>query len=146
MMEKISVEVFANKPVVIIDDDPNSLDIAKMLLEFADATVVTAINGQEGLARIRETQPVLVISDISMPVMDGWQLVKEVRADEIYKDLMMVALTAHAMVGDREKVLEAGFNGYISKPLFPATFTDELLRVVNRAKQEQPLEFSLIGE
>lgn len=145
-MENISSEILLGKSVVLIDDDPNSLDIAKLVLESAGAIVTTASNGKEGLECINEIKPVLVISDISMPIMDGLELVKAVREADENENLLMVALTAHAMIGDREKALNAGFNGYITKPLFPATFIESLMQVTTRAARLEMFDFSLIGE
>ena len=139
MSDTPSSQFVTGKDVVIIDDDMNSLDVAKIVLEFAGAKVALAENGKEGLDQVRATNPVLVLSDISMPIMDGWTFIKELRADEAYKDLIVVALTAHAMVGDRERVLEAGFNGYLTKPFQPSKFMKELRTVVEKIEEKQSL-------
>ena len=123
--------VFASKHVVLIDDDPNSLEIAQILLERAGATVDTAMNGHEGIALIQKVIPALVICDLSMPLMDGWSVISSVRANPELKSIPVIALTAHAMAGDREKTLAAGFDNYISKPLFPSTFIQDLLAALS---------------
>lgn len=112
--------------IVVIDDDPNSLDVAQILLQVKGADVTTAINGREGLDLIETIKPQLIISDLSMPVMDGWNLLKHLQQIPELNTIPVIALTAHAMAGDREKVLKAGFYGYLSKPLNPGTFTDDL--------------------
>jgi CheY-like chemotaxis protein len=118
---------FASKDVVIIDDDPNSLEIAQILLEKAGAIVHTAVNGKEGLAVIQKVTPALVICDLSMPVMDGWSVIKAMRGNPELKTIPVIVLTAHAMAGDREKTLDAGFYNYLTKPLFPSMFIQDLL-------------------
>ena len=127
----LNKSVFRNKPVIIIDDDPNSLDIAQILLESAGAIVYTAVNGQEGLALIEKVTPTLIICDLSMPQMDGWSVMKYMRENPALKNIPVIALTAHAMAGDREKTLAAGFYNHITKPLFPSTFIKELLTILS---------------
>lgn len=144
MDDLLSSEIFAEKVVVVIDDDPNSLDIATILLQIAGATVHQATNGKEGLQVIKTVQPRLVISDISMPIMDGFALINAIRSDAALKSLTVIALTAHAMTGDRERILAAGFDSYLSKPLHPSTFTESLLRVLTYLASQQSL--AIVGE
>lgn len=113
--------------VVVVEDDPDSQLVAQMMLEKAGATVYVGENGQEGLELIRTHQPRFVLSDISMPVMDGWQLIKILNDDRRTSSIPVIALTAHAMHGDREKALAAGFVNYLTKPLDPAKFMMQLL-------------------
>ena len=113
--------------VVLADDEPDSLMVAQIMLEMAGAVVITAPNGEEALKRLEQTLPSFIITDISMPVKDGWTLLKNVRAEERLRDLICFALTAHAMQTDRERVYKAGFNGYLTKPIDPATFIDSLV-------------------
>lgn len=119
--------------VLIIDDDENSLDVASIVLEFAGANVSLASHGKDGLDSINSKRPQFILCDLSMPVMDGWEFIRQLRNDENHRDLKVIALTAHAMVGDQEKALSAGFNGYLTKPLEPATFVNQLLRVLDKA-------------
>ncbi|MEL6406014.1 MAG: response regulator [Chloroflexota bacterium] len=134
MNAKMSVDFLNGMKIVIIDDDANSLDVAKILLEFSGADVRTANNGQEGLEVIQTFDPFLVLSDISMPKLDGWGLIKELRKSQRIATLVVIALTAHAMVGDREKVMQAGFDGYLAKPLQPTTFISDLLRAIDTTR------------
>jgi CheY-like chemotaxis protein len=133
---------FVGMSVVIVDDDLYSLDIAEILLEAAGAVVYTAENGQLGLKKIETVKPQLIVSDISMPVMDGWELIQQIKQNVELKQIPIVALTAHAMSGDREKVLAAGFHNYLSKPLNPSTFAQDLYEIIidhpafNTAKKE----------
>jgi CheY-like chemotaxis protein len=79
---------------------------------------------------IREVQPRLVISDLSMPNMDGWTMLAHLRRDPAIAQVPVIALTAHAMIGDRQKALDAGFDNYLTKPIIPANFVKDLLRLL----------------
>lgn len=118
------------KTVVVVDDEPDSQFVAQKLLEMAGATVVVADNGKEGLDKIRQHRPAFVVSDLSMPVMTGWQMVDEMKKDRSLQDIPVIALTAHAMSDDRPKAIAAGFHNYLTKPLMPESFINSLLRLV----------------
>jgi two-component system cell cycle response regulator DivK len=116
--------------VVIVDDEPDSLEVARILLELCGATVYTALNGQEGLQLALKHRPKLIISDLSMPGMSGWQLLHELKSNGLTRDIPVIALTAHAMEGDRARGFAAGFHNYLTKPLLPETFVHDLLLLV----------------
>ena len=117
--------------VLVVDDDTMSLMVAMMILKHHGANVHTATNGQEGLEMARQLRPRLIISDLSMPVMDGWAMIDELKREPSTQTIPAIALTAHAMIGDREKAIAAGFHNYLSKPLTPATFMKDLMRLLN---------------
>lgn len=114
--------------VLIVDDEPDNLAIAKKLLTYGGATVHTARNGVEGLQVLKGIKPSFILLDLSMPEMDGWEMFSHVRAEPATQHIPVIALTAHAMAGDREKVMQAGFDGYVAKPFRLSTFMTELLR------------------
>jgi len=116
--------------VLAIDDDVSSLIIIKELTTFCGATTHTAQNGKEGLAKAREMRPDFIITDLSMPVMDGWEMIKQIKADPAIMTIPIIALTAHAMPGDREKAISAGCHNYLSKPLRPDTFANQLMKLL----------------
>ncbi len=116
--------------VLVVDDEPDSLDIAKRLMQMAGATVFTANNGEEGLNAVREKHPQLVLTDLSMPVMDGWGMLHALKQDRRTLDIPVIALTAHTMPGDRERAIVAGFHNHIPKPLDPTKFIQQLLNIV----------------
>src|SRR5262249_10254076 len=116
--------------VLVVDDEPDSLEVASRLLRHYGATVWLATNGEEALEVVQEHRPTVVISDLSMPVMDGWGLIYELKLNRSTIDLPVIALTAHAMVGDRERAISAGFHNYLAKPLTPSTFIKDLLRLL----------------
>ncbi len=130
MPSEVPRDVLNGWNVLVIDDDPKSLEVAKIILAAHGATVHTATNGSEGLQITHEIHPRFVICDLSMPVMDGWGYIEAVVRDRTITNIPVIALTAHAMVGDREKAIAAGFHNYLTKPLTPATFMGELLALL----------------
>lgn len=112
--------------VLIVDDEPDNLDLAKTVLKFKGAQIHTATNGIEGLAVLEQLMPTFVLLDLSMPSMDGWEMLNRMKASERLRDIPVIALTAHAMEGDRERVLTAGFSGYISKPFRIGSLVPEI--------------------
>ncbi len=130
MSTPIRRDILQGWEVVVIDDEPDSLEVASRILRFYGANVYTASNGKEGLELIRHHRPKFVISDLSMPVMDGWEMLFEIQQDRHIAQIPIIALTAHAMVGDRTRAIEAGFYNYLTKPLTPSTFMGDLLRLL----------------
>jgi CheY-like chemotaxis protein len=129
-MQKPNRDILKGWDVLVIDDDPKSLDVASRILAHYGATVHQAVNGQEGLEKVETVRPKFIISDLSMPVMDGWVFISRMQADRGLATIPAIALTAHAMVGDRERAMASGFHNYLSKPLSPATFITDLLRLL----------------
>lgn len=123
---KIRRDILQGWDVAAIDN----LEVATRILRFYGATVHTAMNGKEGLDLIRRIRPKFVLSDLSMPQMDGWEMLYELQKDRHIAQIPVIALTAHAMVGDRSRAIEAGFHNYLTKPLTPATFMADLLRLL----------------
>jgi CheY-like chemotaxis protein len=126
----ISRTILQNWDVLVIDDEPDNLDVAVRILKHYSATVYTAMNGQQALEMLTRIRPRFIICDISMPVMDGWEFMNAVRRDRRTLDIPVIALTAHAMPGDRERAITAGFHNYLTKPLTPATFMRDLLSLL----------------
>jgi CheY-like chemotaxis protein len=108
-----------NRVAVVEDNADNRLLLQAILDGLYD--VVEYENGVDALAGLSETLPDLVLLDISLPGMDGNEILARIRADEQLRRLPVIALTAHAMAGDREKYLTAGFNDYITKPIVDET-------------------------
>ncbi len=113
--------------VLVVDDEPDSLEVAQRILRHYGADVRTATNGQEALTETKKKRPKLIISDISMPILDGWGLIYELKRERAFMEIPVIALTAHAMTGDRERAISAGFHNYLTKPLTPVTFMRDLL-------------------
>lgn len=112
--------------VLIVDDEPDNLELIALFFRFMGVTVTTAMNGHEGIECLRVFRPDLILLDLSMPKMDGWEMMTAIKADPTKRDIPVVALTAHAMPADRIRVQEAGFNGYITKPISLPTLMADL--------------------
>jgi two-component system, cell cycle response regulator DivK len=113
--------------VLIVDDEGDNLGVAQKVLSYGGAEVHIARNGIEGLEVLESVKPTFILLDLSMPEMDGWEMAKRVRADEKLAMIPIIALTAHAMSGDKERVLGSGFDGYIAKPFRINSFMEEIL-------------------
>ena len=103
--------------ILIVEDNEMNRDMLSRRLERRGFTVVMAVDGGEGVAMARSEMPDLVLMDMSLPVMNGWEATQAIRADESTAHLPVIALTAHSMPGDREKAMEAGCNDYDTKPV-----------------------------
>jgi CheY-like chemotaxis protein len=124
----IPIDLMNGWTVVAIDDEPDSLDVVTLLLEMYGATVIGAENGQVGLEKIRQHRPRFVISDLTMPEMTGWDLIEALkRESRPISEIPVIALTAHAMDHDRSKAIQMGFYNFITKPLHPETFVNQVL-------------------
>jgi len=108
--------------ILAVEDTPHNLYLMTYLLEAGGHEVDQATSGTEGLAAARASKPDLVLLDIQLPDLDGHRVLTLLREDPDLADVAVVAVTAYAMVGDRDKKLSAGFDGYLSKPLDPETF------------------------
>lgn len=105
------------KKILVVEDNEKNMILMRDVLEYLGYSVITTQNGKEGLRLAREHRPHLILMDIQMPVMDGYTAVKILRSDPGLQDMKIIAVTALAMSGDKEKVLRAGFNGYLAKPV-----------------------------
>jgi two-component system, sensor histidine kinase and response regulator len=114
--------------VLLVDDNEINQDVVKELLNLIQAKIVTAANGQEALARLQEQTFDLVLMDVQMPVMDGMEATRRLRLQENFDDMPIIAMTAGALAGDRERCLSVGMNDYISKPIYPEILYNTLLR------------------
>lgn len=103
--------------VLIVDDEPDNLEVVAETLEFSGAQVKTALNGKDAVEVLASFTPDFIVTDLSMPVMDGWQFRAEMKKSAQWSGIPVLALSAHAILGDKERALEAGFDGYITKPI-----------------------------
>jgi CheY-like chemotaxis protein len=109
-------EPMSLKTILIVEDHPFNMDLLVQLLEDK-YEVLTAVDGAEGLHAVERERPDLVLMDLSLPVIDGWEVARRLKAKEALEHIPIIALTAHAMVGDAERALAAGCDDYLPKPL-----------------------------
>jgi two-component system cell cycle response regulator len=112
--------------VLIIEDNPANLELMTYLLSTFGHTVLAAADGQRGLEAARRERPDLIICDVQLPDMDGYEVARWLKTNPELRATPLVAVTALAMVGDRERVLAAGFDGYFAKPINPETFVRQM--------------------
>ena len=112
--------------ILVIEDTPELLELLEIVLRADGHEVSAAAHGMEGLVIARSVLPNLILVDVEMPGMDGFEVLRHLRLDSRLAERPVVALTACAMPGDRERVLNAGFTGYISKPIRPREFGRQL--------------------
>jgi two-component system, cell cycle response regulator len=112
--------------ILVIEDHAANLDLMSYLLRCYGFDVTVAKDGAQGLEAARAQKPDLAICDVHLPVLTGYEVVERAKQDPELTNIPFVAVTALAMVGDREKVLSAGFDGYISKPINPETFIQQI--------------------
>src|SRR5258707_6922504 len=103
--------------ILIAEDNAVNRELLRELLEILGNTVEEACDGEEALRMVRQSQPDILLLDIGMPLLDGFGVVTKIRENPRLASLPVVAVTAYAMQGDRDKIFNSGFNGYPSKPL-----------------------------
>lgn len=136
--------------VLVIEDNPASLDLMVYLLKAFGHEVLTARDGLEGIETARREQPDLILCDIQLPGADGITVCQELKTDRGLKQVPIIAVTAYAMVGDREKLLAHGFDGYLSKPIQPQSFLEQLRpylpEVAPAAPESSPIDQSTASQ
>jgi CheY-like chemotaxis protein len=103
--------------ILIVEDNEMNRDMLSRRLERKGYTILIAVDGAEGVDVARAQMPDLILMDMSLPVVDGWEATRRIKADEKLKHIPIIALTAHAMANDREKALDAGCDDYDTKPI-----------------------------
>jgi len=124
--------------ILLVEDNEINQEVARELLERSGLQVIIATNGEEAVRAVKEKDFEAVLMDVQMPVMDGYKATREIRKDERHKDLPIIAMTAHAMTGDREECLAAGMNDYVSKPIDPEKLFSALIRWIKPGEREIP--------
>jgi two-component system, cell cycle response regulator DivK len=118
----------AGEPLLIVDDNPANLKLARVLLAAEGYLIRTAEHAEEALEILETFTPRLILMDIQLPGIDGLELTRRLKADPARKDIIILALTAYAMKGDDEKVLAAGCDGYLTKPVDAALLAETVAR------------------
>lgn len=113
--------------VLLVEDNPNNRYLAHFLLERAGFSVAVANNGLEALEMVRHETFDVIVLDIQMPVMDGYETAAKLRSDVTLARVPIVGVSSFAMVGDRQRALSEGFTGYIEKPIDPETFAQQVM-------------------
>jgi two-component system cell cycle response regulator DivK len=112
--------------ILIIEDNQDNYDMVRYFLQSEDYEVIGAPDGREGMRRARADKPDLILLDLTLPEVDGWTLAHQLKTDPETQGIIVVALTAHALPGDRKRALDAGCDGYITKPIDLDDFNREV--------------------
>ena len=102
--------------ILLVEDNEMNRDMLTRRLQRRGYEVVVAVDGFDGLAVARDQTPDLILMDRSLPIVDGWEATRQLKADPSTRSIPVIALTAHAMDGDKDRAVEAGFDGYVTKP------------------------------
>src|SRR5262245_57872228 len=120
---------------LLVEDNENNRYLAQFLLEREGFAVVVTVNGKQALEAARSDKPDLVIMDIQMPEMDGYETAAHFKSDAALAEIPLIGVSSFAMAGDRRRALEAGFAAYIEKPINPDTFGQEVTRLLRNDQQ-----------
>jgi CheY-like chemotaxis protein len=120
--------------ILVVDDNPTNLKLVSDLLAYEGHEILNAMDAEEAQVVLTKTLPDLILMDIALPGMDGLTLTRQLKADARTGHIRIVALTAFAMKGDKQKALDAGCDGYISKPIDTRAFPDEVAEILGLAR------------
>ncbi|HLT64788.1 MAG TPA: response regulator [Flavobacterium sp.] len=121
--------------ILIIEDNDQNMYMLSYLLEKNNFKVLKAFNGQDGLRQAKEFHPDIILLDIQLPDMDGYDICKNIRHNGVPNSTIIIAVTSHAMGGDKEKAIQAGANGYLDKPINPDTFVSQMKKIIKANKK-----------
>ncbi len=121
---------FRGWDILVVEDDVNHIDIISRILSLHGAQVFTAANGKEGFEAAKSLRPHFILTDLAMPVMDGWTMITKLRQDHVTADIPVIALSARVSRYDSERALVAGCTGILPKPLMPSTFVGDLMELL----------------
>ncbi|HYM23309.1 MAG TPA: response regulator [Vicinamibacterales bacterium] len=119
--------------VLIVDDYPDAREMYSEYLQYSGFDVIEAENGMEALSRAAEQAPDIILMDLSLPVMDGWEATRRLKADERTAGIPVVALTGHALAGISEGARRAGCDAFVTKPCLPEDLVKEIRKVLNES-------------
>ena len=112
--------------VLLVEDNPANLALMQYLLQASGYTTLTATDGREGVAVAQRESPDVILMDLQMPIVNGYEAARQLKEVPALRGVPIIAVTAFAMVGDRDKILARGFDGYIAKPIAPEPFVSEV--------------------
>lgn len=115
--------------ILVIEDNQDNRELITFILEHAGHEISSAVDGVEGIEAAKEQQPDLILLDLALPEMDGWEVAKKLKSDPTTSDITLVALTAFTAPHDKRRAMEAGCDAYYSKPINAATFPGEISKL-----------------
>ncbi|HEX2093222.1 MAG TPA: response regulator [Longimicrobiaceae bacterium] len=127
----------SSKTVLLVEDNEDNRTVYRTILEHFGYEVIEARNGEDGIRMAREDHPDLILMDISIPLVDGWEATKILKADPATSGIPIIALTAHALATDRAKAQEVGCDGYLAKPCEPRRVVAEVEKFIGSGREVQ---------
>ena len=127
----------ANELILIIEDNEKNMKLVRDVLQFNGYRTAEAVTAEYGLSLAQSQRPALILMDIQLPGMDGLTALRNLRADPMLQRTPVIAITASAMTHDRQQILEAGFEGYLPKPINIKQFTEEVRKVLDARQSER---------
>src|SRR5882672_5384801 len=124
--------------VLVVDDYPDAREMYSEYLEFSGFDVIQAVNGIEALQRAVDAAPDIILMDLSLPVMDGWEATRRLKEDARTHSIPVVALTGHALAGISEGAMRAGCDAFVTKPCLPEDLVKEIHKVLDKAADSTP--------
>jgi CheY-like chemotaxis protein len=124
--------------VLIVEDNKDNAKILTYALRRSAYDVIWAERGEEGVELALKERPLFILMDINLPGIDGIEATKLIREAEATRDIPIIAVTAHAMTGDMERIIAAGCNGYLEKPVDPITVVEQILKIIGLDRDENP--------
>jgi CheY-like chemotaxis protein len=123
--------------ILLVDDDENNRDMLMRRMQRRGFEVIVAVDGDDACAKARQDVPDLILMDLHLPVLDGWQASRRLKGEEATRHVPIIALTADAMSGDQEKALEAGCDDYDTKPVDLPRLLDKIHRLLSIARENR---------
>lgn len=120
------------KKVLVIEDNKDNLLLITLALKQHGYEVISSLSGEEGVEAALRERPLFIIMDINLPGIDGLEATKRIRESEIQSSIPIIAITSYAMLGDRERIMEAGCDGYFEKPIDPITIMDKIHKIIQK--------------
>jgi two-component system cell cycle response regulator DivK len=117
--------------VLVVDDYPDAREMYAEYLQFSGFDVIEAGNGMEAIERAADSAPDIILMDLSLPIMDGWEATRRLKADKATADIPIVALTGHALAGILEGAKKAGCDAFVTKPCLPEDLVKEIRKVLS---------------
>lgn len=124
--------------VLVVEDNPQNMKLITFVLKKFGHEVIEALSGLEGVEKATQINPELILMDIQLPDIDGLEATRRIRNNESFRKVPIIAITSYAMAGDREKVIEAGCNGYFEKPINPLTIIKDIEKVIGGKYIDSP--------
>lgn len=124
--------------ILVVEDNMDNYELVRFILERAGYDVFLAVNGRDGVDAARLQQPDLILMDLGMPEMDGWSAAEKIKSDPATRLIPLYALSAYTLPSDRKRALDAGCDGYLTKPIHMQSFLDAINKVFQAKIQEQP--------